>query len=108
MDISLVIVSNETAFRRRFNFKRFTNELDVVITNLELDVENYNEFVQRIRKVTQINTPRGCRTKYVPGLTPVNSTLYGTNKASYILDLFAENTISLGKQLMDAIEAERR
>jgi len=116
IDIREVITPIVTPFRRRFNFKKarwqlFANDLDDHLqssTTLRPQAGNYNEFVKCAHKSACRNIPRGCRTRYVPGLSLETSKMYTLYKTQYEQDMFAEDTITMGEQLMMHITEERR
>ena len=100
-------------FRRRFNLKKanweqFAQQLDVAVENIPATAENYDQFVKVLRKVARKNIPRGCRRNYVPGLTTETTELYKQYTEKYESDPFAENTITLGEELINSISEERR
>ena len=61
-----------------------------------------------LRKVPRKNIPRGCRRNYVPGLTRESTELIEEYRQKYEDDPFADNTITLGEELMSAISEQRR
>ena len=61
-----------------------------------------------LRKVARKNILRGCRRNYVPGLTPESTELIEEYRDKYEDDPFADNTITLGEEQMNAISVQRR
>ena len=70
--------------------------------------ECYDQFVNALRKVARKNIPRGCRRNYVPGLTPESTELIEEYREKYEDDPFADNTITLGEELMSTISEQCR
>ena len=112
IEIKPVISPATVPFRRRFNYKKanwkdYSEDLDLRVAELEPVAENYDIFVKMIKEVSRKHIPRGCRTEYIPGLTPENATLYEEYTEMFQKDPFDEHTSALGEQLMSAISLER-
>ena len=100
-------------FRRRFNYKKanwngFSSDLDTAIENIEASPENYDQFVNAIKVSSRKNIPRGCRTKYIPGLTPEAADLYDEYKTMFESAPFDEATTAAGERLMETIGEHQR
>ena len=52
-------------------------EVDNGIANTNLVPENYEKFVNLVRRSSNKNIPRGCRTSYVCGLNDQSKDMYG-------------------------------
>ena len=70
--------------------------------------KSYDQFVNALRNVARKDIHRGCRRNYVPGLTPEATELIEEYREKYVDDPFADITITLGEELMNAISEERR
>ena len=113
IQVKAAITPTTVPFRRRFNYKKanwegFSKDLDDEILKLEPSAENYNQFVKVVHKIARKNIPRGCRTNYIPGLTPESADIYETYKEMFAADPFAEETTSTGEKLISAISQEHR
>ena len=68
-------------FRRRYNLKKakwqsYAKEVDNGIANTNPVPENYEKFVNLVRRSSNKNIPRGCRTSYVCGLNDQSKDMY--------------------------------
>ena len=113
VQVNAAIAVQTVPFRRRFNLKRanceqYACQLDAAVENIPATAECYDQFVNALRKVARKNIPRGCRRNYVPGLTPESTELIEEYREKYEDDPFADNTITLGEELMSAISEQRR
>ena len=111
--MNAAITVQTVPFRRRFNMKKanweqYTYQLDAAVENISATAEYNDQFVNALRKVARKNITRGCRRNYVPGLTPELIDLIKEYREKYEDDPFADNTITLGEELMSAISEERR
>ena len=80
----------------------------MAVENIPATAESYDQFVKVLQKVARKNIPRGCRRNYVPGLTNETTELYKQYTEKYESDPLAENTITLGEELINSISGERR
>ena len=69
-----VLVSQPTAFRRRFNLRKanwsgYVTDVDILVDEVDPTPENYERFVEAIRVISRKHIPRGCRSHYIPGLS---------------------------------------
>uniref|UniRef100_A0A803SZ68 Reverse transcriptase domain-containing protein n=1 Tax=Anolis carolinensis TaxID=28377 RepID=A0A803SZ68_ANOCA len=95
-------------FRRRYNFNKanwtkFTETLEAAISDIEPSIENYDLFVEAVKRSSRLSIPRGCRTSYLPGLNEES-----LNQLQEYLRLFQENpysdgTIAAGQKLSTAL-----
>ena len=113
VQVNAAITVQAVPFRRRFNlnkanWEQYAYQLDAAVENIPSTAECYDQFVNALRKVARKNIPRGCRRNYVPGLTPESIELIEEYREKYEDDPFADNTITLGEELMSAISEERR
>ena len=71
--------------------------------------ENYEKFVNLVRRSSNKNIPRGCRTSYVCGLNDQSKDMYEDYQRRFAEDPFNEDTVRVGDALLDEIsEAQRR
>ncbi|KAI0212708.1 putative RNA-directed DNA polymerase from transposon BS [Lamellibrachia satsuma] len=110
--VNAAVTVQTVPFRRRFNLKKanweqFAQQLDVAVENIPATAESYDQFVKVLRKVARKNIPRGYRRNYVPGLTTETTELYKQYTEKYESDPFAENTITLGEEMINSISEER-
>ena len=113
MQVNAVITVQTVPFRRRFNLKKanweqYAYQHDAAVENIPATAECYDQFLNAVRKVACKSIPRGCRRNYVPGLTPESTELIEEYREKYEDDPFADNTITLGEELMSAISEQRR
>ena len=108
--INPTITPSEQPFRRRYNFikanwETFTTTLDNGITSLASPSwKAYKSFSDLIRVCARKCIPRGCRTKYISGLTPESIELLKHYQQLYDADPFSEDTIEAGTNLNDHIK----
>ena len=112
--INPTITPSEQPFRRRYNFKKanwetFTSTLDNGITSLDSPSwKAYKSFSDLVRVCARKCIPRGCRTKYISGLTPESGELLKHYQELYDADPFSEDTIEAGTNLNDHIKETRK
>jgi len=99
--------------KRRFNFRKanwndFSTDLDSEITNLAPTTENYEAFVNIVKRVSRKHIPRGCRTEYITGLSSELTEHMHKYTEMYEKDLFGYETINKGEFLLEAIGIERK
>ncbi|KAL4113930.1 hypothetical protein QTP88_017480 [Uroleucon formosanum] len=111
--VTAVIKPCDTPFLRRYNFQKadwytFTKALDDAVTALKPVNENYEPFTKLVKTISRKNIPRGCRIKYIPGLTPelVETLEQYTDK--YEADPFDEDTIEKEEELMNLLTEVKR
>ena len=61
-----------------------------------------------VRVVSRRHIPRGCRTKYIPGLTEDSQSLYEAYKKQYSSNPFAKGTLETGNKLSDTMKEEKK
>ena len=76
-------------------------ELDKLIKDVEPMPANYKCFVESVRVASRRHIPRGCPTKYVPGLTDESKSLYEAYKCKYLSSPFDGGIIESGNTLID-------
>ena len=108
-----VVVEQATPFRRRFNLRKadwigYATELDKLITDVEPTPANYNCFVESVRMASRRHIPRGCRTKFISGLTEESKSLYEAYKTQYSNSPFDNGTMESGNALLDSIIKEKK
>ena len=104
---------SRTPFRRRFNLRKadwigYATELDKLITDVEPTPANYNCFVESVRMASRRHIPRGCRTKFISGLTEESKSLYEAYKTQYSNSPFDNGTMESGNALLDSIIKEKK
>ena len=95
-------------FRRRYNLKKAkcqgsAKEVDNCIANTNPVPENYEKFVNLVRRSSNKNIPRGCRTSYVCGLNDQSKVMYEDYQRRFAEDPFNEDTVRVGDALLDEI-----
>ena len=76
--------------------------------NIKPTPGNYETFVKVVKKTARRHIPRGCRVKYIPGLSKETATMYEEYVTMFESDPFAEETISTGEKVMESISQERQ
>ena len=97
----------------RYNFCKaswalFSSDLDREIKHIPPEPERYDDFVQLLWKVGQQHIPRGCRAKYIAGLTTESAHMYKEYTRLYDDDPFSQKTTDLGEALLENLGEERR
>ena len=101
-------------FRRRYNLKkakwqRYAKEVDNGIANTNPVPENYEKFVNLVRRSSNKNISRGCCTSYVCGPNDQSKDMYEDHQRRFAEDPSNEDTVRVGDALLDEIsEAQRR
>ena len=113
LQIKAVVTPKTVPHLRRFNFKKanwksFSSDLDSYVSELDASAEQYPDFIQAVFKSSKRNIPRGCRTNYIPGLSPSSADLYEDYKERFENDPFAPATAEAGEIVMAAISKEKR
>ncbi|CAH1250094.1 Hypp8765 [Branchiostoma lanceolatum] len=111
--VNAVIVPQTVPFRRRFNLKKanwekFAEYLDLYIKDLPALPIHYDTFVKMIKKSSRQNIPRGCRTKYSPGLNEESKTLYDEYVNRFESDPFSASTLECGDLLTSIVTESRQ
>ena len=106
--VNHVLVSQPTAFRRRFNLKKanwsgYATDVDIPVDEVDPTPENYERFVEAIRV-----TSRGCRSHYIPGLSEESKSLYEAYKKEYMSNPFDSTTLDTGNELISKMAAENK
>ena len=70
--------------------------------------ENYEKFVNLVRRSSNKNIPCGCRTSYVCGLNDQSKDMYEDYQKRFVEDPFNEDTVRVGDALLDEISEARR
>ena len=70
--------------------------------------ENYEKFVNLVRRSSNKNIPRGCRTSYVCGLYDQSKDMYEDYQRRFAEDPFNEDTVRVGDALLDEISEAQR
>ena len=100
-------------FRTRYNLKKakwqsYAKEVDNGIANTNPVPENYEKFVNLVRRSSNKNIPRGCRTSYVCGLNDQSKDMYEDYQRRFAEDPFNEDTVRVGDVLLDEISEAQR
>ena len=95
-------------FRRRYNLKKakwksYEKEVDNGIANINPVPENYDKFVNIVKRSSNKNIPRGCRTSYVCDLNDQSKDMYEDYQGRFAEDPFNEDTVRVGDALLDEI-----
>ena len=111
--VNAVITPRTVPLRRRFNLKKanwekFAEDLDLYIQDLPASTEHYDTFVKMIKKSSRQNIPRGCRTKYIPGLNEESKALYDEYVNRFESDPFSAETLECGEVLTRTITESRQ
>ena len=70
--------------------------------------ENYEKFVNLVRRSSNKNIPRGCRTSYVCSLNDKSKDMYEDYQRGFAKDPFNEDTVRVGDALLDEISEAQR
>lgn len=113
LKIGAAVKPRETVFKRRFNFQKanwtlFARDLDSVVRTIEPKLENYDIFVEQVKRISRNYIPRGCRVNYIPGLRKEDNKLYEAYIESYNRDPFSEGTAAIGDVLTTCLAEKRR
>ena len=100
-------------FRRRYNLKKakwqsYAKEVDNGIANTNPVPENYEKFVNLVRRSSNKNIPRGCRTSYVCGLNDQSKDMYEDYQRRFAEDPFNEDTVRVVDAQLDEISEAQR
>jgi len=79
---------------------KYSEAIDKEIQNLEPTPENYEVFADKVRKISRQHIPRGCRKKYIPGLSKETGRLIGKYQDLFKNDPFSDDTIAAGENLI--------
>ena len=94
------------SFRRRYNLKKpdwpkYENHIDKCIAKITPTPETYEKFVNLVRRVSQKNIPRACRTSYVCGLNDHTKEMYEDYQRRFTEDLFSKDKVIFGDALLN-------
>ena len=111
--LNAAIRPKNVPFRRRYNLKKakwqsYAKEVNNGIANTDPVPENYEKFVNLVRRSSNKNIPRGCRTSYVCGLNDQSKEMYEDYQRRVAEDPFNEDTVRLGDALLDEISEAHR
>ena len=112
-NLNAAIRPRNVPFRRRYNLKKakwqsYAKEVDNGIANTNPMLENYEKFVNRVRRSSNKNIPRGFRTSYVCGLNDQSKDMYEDYQRRFAEDPFNEDTVRVGDALLDEISEAQR
>ena len=88
------MISQTIPFKRWFNFgkakwEKFGETLDKEIWNLDPKPENYDAFVEKVKKISKLHIPRGYRERYICGMTEETSKIKKEYEKSFTTNLFS-------------------
>ena len=111
--LNAAIRPRNVPFRRRYNPKKvkwqsYAKEVDNGIANTNPVPENYEKFVNLVKRSSYKNIPRGCRTSYVCGLNDQSKDMYEYHQRRFAEDPFNEDTVRVGDALLDEISEAQR
>ena len=111
--LNAAIRPRNVPFRRRYNLKKakwqsYAKEVDNGIANTNPVPENYEKFVNLVRRSSNKNIPRGCRTSYVCGLNDQSKEMYEDYQRRFAEDPYNEDTVRVGDALLDDISEAHR
>lgn len=111
--VQVVVQPKLEPFRRRFNFakanwEQYSALIDAKLHELLPTPQNYDTFVDIIQTTSRQWIPRGCRTRYVPGLSPETADLLQKYETLFNTDPFSSETINLGEELLQILSENRR
>ena len=61
-----------------------------------------------IRMASRKHIPRGCKTKYIPGLTDESKTLYEAYQEQYRCNPLGDGTIDAGNKLIELMAEQKK
>ena len=104
--LNAAIRPRKVPFRRRYNLKKakwqsYAKEVDNRIANTNPVPENYEKFVNLVRRSSNKNIRRGCRTSYVCGLNDQSKDMHEDYQRRFAEDPFNEDTFRVGDALLD-------
>ena len=86
---------------KKAQWQRYAEEVDNGITNPV--PENYEKFVNLVRRSSNKNILRGCHTSYVCGLDDQSKDMYEDYQRRFAEDPFNVDTVRVGDALLDEI-----
>jgi len=100
-------------FQHRFNFKKancseFANALIKGIKQIEPTPQQYNTFVESVKKILRKYIHRCCRTEYILGMKKSLIDKLHKYREIFSNQPFKEETDSLLEELMEDIENQRK
>ncbi|CAG9114277.1 unnamed protein product [Plutella xylostella] len=90
------------------NWCEYAAKLDSMMLKVTPLPQNYDLFVEAVHTVSRQCIPRGCRTSYIPGLTPDSAKVLARYETLYNEDPFSEETIQSGEELISLLSEARR
>lgn len=82
-------------------------DLDNMINSIEPIPENYDAFNELVKSISRRNIPRGCRTRYIPALTPELTETLNKYTGMFEENPFDEEIIE-GDKLLKLLTDEKR
>jgi len=113
LPIKAIIHPENVPMIRCYNFKKanwdnFKTQLDTKINKIIPIPENYGQFSNLVKNISKQNIPRGCRTRYIPGMGKENKELLENYINQFNNDPFAEETIITGESLVEKLSEAQR
>ena len=111
--IRSVLQATTVPFRRRFNLWKadwlsFQQETEDSIRSIPPHPNNYTMFTELLKRSARRHIPRGCQTKYIPGLSETSSDLLNAYHRVFHEDPFSSTTTELGEILLNKVGEDRR
>lgn len=106
--IQSVLHATNVPFGKRFNLRRadwlsFQQEIENSIPSNPSHPNNYNMFIDLLKRSARRHIPRGCQTEYIPGLSETSSDLLKAYHGAYHEDPFSLITMELGETLLKQV-----
>ena len=111
--IQSVLQATTVPFRRRFNLRRadwlpFQQEIENSISSIPSHPNNYNMFIDLLKRSARRHIPRGCQTEYTSGLSETSNDLLKAYHKAYHEDPFSPTATELGEILLNKVGEDRR
>ena len=97
----LIMANNNNL--KKAKWQSYAKEVENGIANT-----NPEKFVNLVRRSSNKNIPRGCRTSYVCGLNDQSKDMYEDYQRRFAEDPFNEDTVRVGDALLDEISEAQR
>lgn len=113
LSIRAAFISQSVPFKRRFNFQKanwafFTRDLDIAVRRITPTIQNYDYFIDTVKRVSRQHTPKGCRIEYISGLSQNHKKIFQDYVKSYEIDPISDVSFNTGQILCERIKEMRR